>query len=149
MQRQQSEPACVNFQRESRVIKAKIDKCFNILSTTNFSWWSLIASVEGNLMHLGSNYVMNFKDGTKFEYRIVSGSTEKKMFVLELWNMEPQVEGVGAVIHTIKLREVTATAETLMEWSTDYQANVPADVVLDGKFKKLDALNDFAAAAEK
>lgn len=51
-----------------------------------------------------------------------------------------------SVINTMRLRRVTLSNETLVEWITDFSGDATAGVVQDSKYKKHEAFADLIKA---
>jgi hypothetical protein len=57
---------------------------------------------------------------------------------------------VTSVVHTIKLRRITSSNSTFVEWVTDFSNDATAEVISDSRFKRLEAfvsLNGFLSGA--
>lgn len=139
-------PGRVTHVEESAVIPAPIDRVWGLVGSLQFSWWGLVAGAEGEFGRVPGTITLTFKDKTVAEYRILEISAERKRVVIELITCTPPPQGTAAVLHTLRLISVTATNETLVQWSTDFSADVTLEALVDSKHKKLEAFRDLAKA---
>jgi hypothetical protein len=58
---------------------------------------------------------------------------------------EPSVQYMSQVT-TLRVRPVTATNASFVEWISDFSADAGTDVIQDSKFKKLDGFKDLSKA---
>ncbi|KAI9467695.1 hypothetical protein LPJ78_004127 [Coemansia sp. RSA 989] len=134
---------------ESRVIKAPVTKVWDVLKKQDFGFWSLVKSVElsASPSEVGSVRKTTFTDGTIQKHRLLELSEIKRQFTYEIIESEPAVTALSAQ-HTFKVIPVTADDTSLVQWSSDFSSDGSLEVVMDAKYKKLDALEELAKALE-
>jgi hypothetical protein len=54
-----------------------------------------------------------------------------------------------SVVHTISVSKITSTNSSYVQWVTDFSNDVTAEVVADSSFKRLEAFNNLASAAQR
>jgi len=66
------------------------------------------------------------------------------------WEIVASEEAIAvtSAVHTIRLRRITASSHTFVEWFTDFSSDATFEVIEDSKFKKLDAFKDLAEASK-
>ncbi|KAJ2848031.1 hypothetical protein IWW36_003534 [Coemansia brasiliensis] len=138
-----------SYNVESRVIKAPVTKVWDVLKKQDFSFWSLVKSVELSTSpsEVGSVRKTTFADGTIQKHRLLEFSEIKHQFTYEIIESEPAVTALSAQ-HTFKVIPVTADNTSFVQWSSDFSADGSLEVVMDAKYKKLDALEELAKALE-
>ncbi|KAJ2844034.1 hypothetical protein J3B02_005089 [Coemansia erecta] len=137
------------FNTESRVIKAPLGKVWAIIKTMNFSFWSLVKSVESSSssQQIGSTHTATFTDGTTQVYRVVEFSEINNSLTYEIIDSQPAI-GVLSATNRIRVYPVTADDTTFVQWTSDFAAQGSQEAVEDAKYKKLEALSELAKAAE-
>jgi len=103
-------------------------------------WSDRVASVEwldGAAGKIGSTFKINFKDGTTWTYILCELSDLHRLVTWELIAAEPSVSHASQ-IGTIKVKRVTASDQTFVQWTTDFSSDVTASIIADNKYKKLD-----------
>jgi len=66
------------------------------------------------------------------------------------WEIVASEEAIAvtSAVHTIRLRRITASSHTFVEWFTDFSSDATFGVIEDSKFKKFDAFKDLAEASK-
>mmetsp|Transcript_2333 Transcript_2333/g.7092 ORF Transcript_2333/g.7092 Transcript_2333/m.7092 type:complete len:118 (+) Transcript_2333:167-520(+) len=114
----------------------------------SFSWWKLVDKVEstnGTPDQVGSLHALKYKDGQSISINIRELSDIEHFVTWEVVSSDEALP-VSSTIHTIRVRRITASNETFVEWSTDFSSDASAEVIQDSKFKKLEAFKDMEAA---
>jgi hypothetical protein len=139
------------FLRILGVIYSPIQNVWSILSTLNFSWWSLVSSatlVHGSsLKELDATIRIDFKDSTVWTVAVRELSSINHSITFEVIESEPATSFSSAV-HTISLKRIsTGTGSTYIEWITDFSNDVTSDIVVDSSFKRQEAFSDLASVS--
>lgn len=135
-------PVCATRQIESAVIDQVADTFWGQIRDLKWDelWPTCVASVEwleGCAGKIGSTFKISFKDGTAWTYVLCELSDLHRLVTWELISSEPACQ-VSSMINTIKVRRVTASDQTFIQWTTDFSSDVTAAIVADNKYKKLD-----------
>ena len=135
-------PVCATRQTESACINQVADTFWAQIRDLKWDelWSERVASVEwleGGPGKIGSTFKISFKDGTVWTYVLCELSDLHRLVTWELISSDP-VCSVSSMISTIKVRRVTASDQTFIQWTTDFSSDVTATIIADNKYKKLD-----------
>ncbi|KAJ1833500.1 hypothetical protein LPJ63_002701 [Coemansia sp. RSA 2711] len=134
---------------ESRVIKAPVAKVWAALKKQDFAFWSLVKSVElsASPCEVGGIRTTTFTDGTVQKHRLLELSDIGYSLTYEIIDSQPAVSTLSAQ-HTFKVIPITADDTSLVQWSSDFSSDNSLEVVMDAKYKKLDALEELSKALQ-
>eukprot|EP00292_Cryptomonas_paramecium_P024198 CAMPEP_0113661852 /NCGR_PEP_ID=MMETSP0038_2-20120614/221_1 /TAXON_ID=2898 /ORGANISM="Cryptomonas paramecium" /LENGTH=143 /DNA_ID=CAMNT_0000576623 /DNA_START=49 /DNA_END=480 /DNA_ORIENTATION=+ /assembly_acc=CAM_ASM_000170 len=134
---------------ESAVVPAPVSTVWKKIRAMDFKWWSLVAatSCESSVDQVGSIHVISYKDGSKWTVKLSELSDTDTFLTYELVSSEEPLQ-VTSAIHTIRLRRITADNTTLVEWTSDYSADVTSAVTEDSRHKKLEAFADLSKSVK-
>ncbi|KAI8853587.1 hypothetical protein BC829DRAFT_439972 [Chytridium lagenaria] len=136
---------------ESRVYDAPLDAVWKHVRPVTFPFWNAVKNVEveGYPDAVGSIRKVTFKDGAVQKYRVLELSDLEHSVTYEVIESNPPAQ-VLAAYHTLKLKSVTHTNGTFVEFVSDFASgeNTP-NVIEDSKYKKREALEDLAKALAK
>jgi hypothetical protein len=133
-------------QVSSCVLKAKAGKVWEALKSFNFEK-ALPSHVKkstfktGGPNELGSEFEIEYKDGSVWHWRIIEISENHRAFSYELISAKPEVN-FTSMQHHVRLHKVTFDDTTFVEWATDFSNDVNSHIVQDNKFKKEDYFKD-------
>lgn len=135
-------PVCATRQTETAVINGQADVFWGKIRDLKWDelWSERVASVDwldGEAGKIGSTFKINFKDGTNWTYILCELSDLHRLVTWELVAAEPAVTH-SSQIGTIKVKRVTASDQTFVQWTTDFSSDVTAAIIADNKYKKLD-----------
>ena len=141
---------CATRQTETAVIDGPADVFWGKIRDLKWDalWADRVASVEwleGSAGKIGSTFKINFKDETSWTYVLCELSDLHRLVTWELIAADPPCR-VSSQIGTIKVKRVTASDRTFIQWTTDFSSDVTAQIIADNKYKKLDF---FAALTSK
>jgi hypothetical protein len=136
-------------QVESTVLNVPIGKAWEALKTFKFNelYPSIVKSVKfnsGSANEIGSEFSVEYADGSTWTFRISEISEHRRLITYELVTAEPEIS-FSSLQNTITLFKVTSDNSTFVQWESDYSNDVNAHVIQDAKFKKLDAFKDLKA----
>lgn len=130
----------------SCVLNAPVGKIWDSLKT--FDWSKILPShvlttkfTSGGPSEVGSQFEVEYVDGSVWQYRIVEVSELTRSFSYELISASPQTSFTSMLNH-VRLHKVTFDDSTFIEWSTDFSNDVDTHVIQDNKFKKNDYFKD-------
>ena len=133
-------------QLASCVLNAPVGKIWDGLKS--FEWSKILPShvkstkfTSGNASEVGSQFEVEYVDGSVWHYRIVEVSELTRSFSYELISATPQVSFTSMLNH-VRLHKVTFDDTTFVEWTTDFSSDVDTHVIQDNKFKKIDYFTD-------
>ena len=133
-------------QTSSFVLAAPIGNVWDALKT--FDWAKFLPShvkktkfVSGGPNEVGSQFEVEYVDGSVWNYRIVEVSELHRSFSYELISAVPQTSFSSMQNH-LKLHKVTFDNTTFVEWSTDFSNDVDSHIIQDNKFKKIEYFKD-------
>ncbi|KAJ1817734.1 hypothetical protein IWW57_000444 [Coemansia sp. S610] len=134
---------------ESCVINAPLEKVWAAISAQDFKFWSLVKSTNqlASPSEVGGTREVTFNDGTVQTYRLIEYSLVRNALTYEIIDSKPSVDFLSAQ-HTIQVTRVTANNTSFVQWISDYSADGSEAVVMDSKYKKLDALAELAKSLE-
>eukprot|EP00275_Glaucocystis_incrassata_P001808 EC124024.1.p1 GENE.EC124024.1~~EC124024.1.p1 ORF type:complete len:142 (+),score=16.61 EC124024.1:126-551(+) len=135
---------------ESGVLNAALEDVWPLIRPLTFSWLSTVTNVDvtGGLAEVGGIRTIKYKDGTTQKVKILEISDAEYGVTYELIESDPPALILSA-IHTIRLRRITKTRATFVEWVSDHSNDADQQVLQDSKFKKLEAFDDLAQALAK
>ena len=139
---QEAPVVCATRQTETACIDIKTDVFWGKIRDLKFNelWSDAVTSVEwleGEAGKIGSSFEINFKDESAWTYVLVELSDLHRLVTWELICADPPVS-FSSSVNTIKVKRVTASDQTFVQWSTDFSSDVTAEIVADNKYKKLD-----------
>lgn len=130
----------------SCVLNAPVGKIWETLKT--FEWAKILPShvrttkfTAGGPCEVGSQFEIEYVDGSVWQLRIVEVSELTRSFSYELISANPQTSFTSMLNH-VRLHKVTFDDTTFIEWSTDFSNDVDTHVIQDNKFKKNDYFKD-------
>jgi Ca2+-binding EF-hand superfamily protein len=138
---------------ESGIIPENIDRVWEALRPLNLATIlpSAVASsvLEGDARasEVGGVRRVTYKDATVQRVKLVELSDAEYSLTYDVIESVPAVRYLSA-IHTIKLRRITSTKHTFVEFTSDYSKDADASVIQDSKFKKLEFLKALKVASE-
>lgn len=129
-------------QTESTVVNKPIAKVWEALRSFEMEKFfpSSIKSVQfksGSCNEVGSQFEVQYKDGSVWTNRITEISELKRRLTYDLVMAEPSVT-FSTLQNTITLTKVTSDNTTFVEWSSDFSNDVDSHTIQDNKYKKLD-----------
>ena len=133
-------------QTSSVILNAPIGKVWEGLKT--FNWSQILPShvksnkfVSGGPHEVGSQFDVEYVDGSIWSFRIIEISENHRSFSYELVSATPETSFSSMQNH-VKLSKVTFDNTTFVEWSTDFSNDVDSHVVQDNGYKKTDYFKD-------
>ena len=105
-------------------------------------------SGDGNANTVGITRVIKWKSGEEVRQQLLELSDQSWRIVWETVGANHTTDA-SAAITTVKLYRVTETKETLVEWSTDFAADVSANAVAIEQKNYLQNLKDLRQAMTK
>ncbi|KAK3072648.1 hypothetical protein LTR53_000468 [Teratosphaeriaceae sp. CCFEE 6253] len=139
---------------ESAVIHAPLSHVWHYIKLQDFSkFWSAIKSSEyvKDANEETDLVKWTFADGTVLEVKQEEHSTIRHYITYSVITSQPELT-YSSVLSTIRCYAVTsgkAEGSTFVEWTGNFSSDADAGVVQDAKFKRREALQDLAKAAEK
>lgn len=137
---------------ESAIINAPVAECWDLIRPLDFKFNPLVSRtvVEGKACpsDVGSVRTVTYKDGTTQKIKLVELSDLKRQVSWDLIESNPAIK-VLSVSWTVRLRPVTMTTSTFVEWTVDFSSDAKTDVVEDAKYKAKEAFRALAAAVKK
>jgi len=140
-------------QHASCVLQAHVGKVWDGLKTLELN--KLLSShvksqkfTSGNANEVGSQFEVEYTDGSTWTFRVVEISEIHRSISYELVSANPQTT-FSSMVNTIKLHKVTFDDSTFVEWSTDFSNDVDSHVIQDNKYKKIDYFKDLAKVFHK
>ena len=88
---------------------------------------------------------ITYKDGSDWTVKLVEMSDIDTFLTYEVVSSSEALKAMSAV-HTLRVRRVTATSQTFVEWTTDFSSDANVAVIEDSRFKKLEAFKDLQQA---
>ena len=88
---------------------------------------------------------MGFSDGSQWRVQLVEHSEITHTVLFDVVDAKPALACMSQ-LHGITLQSVTSTDETLIEWTTDFSSDATAELLVDARFKRKEALADLTAA---
>ena len=133
-------------QVESCTLNANVGKVWEALKTFDFvkflpSHVKKSKFLSGGPNEVGSQFEIEYTDGSVWTNRIIEISENHRSFSYELVSATPQISYSSMQNH-ITLRKVTFDNTTFVEWVTDFSNDVDSHIVQDNKFKKVDYFKD-------
>jgi hypothetical protein len=126
---------------ESGALDAPIERVWQIIRPLDFSFLPTVATsvVEDreSPAKVGSVRRVVYKDGTVQLLKLTELHDGTYTVTWDVIMSEPAVD-YTSVIHTIRLRRVTTSKQTLVEAISDYSSDSPVGVIQDSRFKKLE-----------
>lgn len=136
---------------ESGIIHESIDRVWEALRPLDLTILPVVASsaleADARASEVGGVRRVTYKDGTVQRIKLVELSDAEYSITYDVIESVPAVRYLSA-IHTIKLRRITSTKHTFVEFTSDYSKDADASVIQDSKFKKLEFLKALATASE-
>jgi hypothetical protein len=136
---------------ESSVIGAPIDTVWALIRPLNFAYTQRVTSAEveekKSAAEVGAIVRVTYKDTTVQRLKIVEISDAGYSISWDVVESIPAVS-VMASTHTIKLRRVTESPATFIEYTTDFSSDAGLDVTQDARFKQQDHFTALSKAVE-
>jgi NAD(P)-dependent dehydrogenase (short-subunit alcohol dehydrogenase family) len=125
---------------ESAILNYPIGRVWDIIRPFDFIYLPTVATVrlEGKDAQpdtVGTERVIFYQDGTKQHVRLLELSDSRNAITWELVQSEPAAKALSAV-HTVRLRRVTDTNHTYIEWITDFSKDATHEVIEDCRYKQ-------------
>jgi len=134
---------------ESGSLDAPIERVWEILRPLDFSFLPTVATsvVEDreNPAKVGSVRRVVYKDGTVQLLKLTELHDGTYTLTWDVIMSEPAVAYTSA-IHTIRLRRVTTSKQTVLEAISDYSSDSSMEVIQDSRFKKLELIKALRVA---
>lgn len=145
---QESVVVSASHQYESAVFDHPSEKVWAAVRGLAFdrlapSWVSSVHWPEGDSGKVGATVTMTFRDGPTWEFNVLEISDIKRTIVYELVAADPAAS-VSGFVNTIRVFKETLSNKTFLTWETDFANDANANVIMDTKYKKLEALNSMA-----
>jgi len=90
---------------------------------------------------------VTYKDQTVQRLKLTEISDAAYTLSWDLIESTPAVE-VMSVAHTLRLRRVTTTSQTFIEWTSDFSKDASHNVIEDARFKQRDNFSFLAKAVQ-
>jgi len=136
---------------ESNVIDAPIENVWALVRPLDFSYLPTVSSsaIEGklNANEVGSVHVINYKDKTVQKLRLSELSDAKHAVSWDLISSEP-AHHVLSASYSIRLRPITQSSATFVEWVVDFSKDVTNEVTQDAVFKARENFKALAATVK-
>jgi hypothetical protein len=134
---------------ESGALDAPVERVWEILRPLDFSFLPTVATsvVEDreNPAKVGSVRRVVYKDGTVQLLKLTELHDGTFTVTWDIIMSEPPV-GYTSAVHTIRLRRVTSSKQTLVEAISDYSSDSSVEVIQDSRFKKLELIKALRSA---
>uniref|UniRef100_A0A7S1EDV1 Bet v I/Major latex protein domain-containing protein n=1 Tax=Hemiselmis andersenii TaxID=464988 RepID=A0A7S1EDV1_HEMAN len=134
---------------ESSIINAPCPKVWSKIRSMDFAWWRLVkktaVTTGASSCEVGSCHKIDYSDGSSWTVRLCELSDIDHFLTYEVI-ASTEALPVTSAVHTIRLRRITASSETMVEWETIFSNDAGNPVIEDSRFKKLEAFKDLAAA---
>ncbi|KAJ1494353.1 hypothetical protein T484DRAFT_1765721 [Baffinella frigidus] len=118
----------------SRVVNSPIQTVFGQIRLMDFKWDPEVerTEVRGNKFsdQVGSNHMLFMKDGKRLEIKLVELSDLQSFLTYEAFDCKPDFP-VTSAIYTIRCREVTDNASTLVEFTSDFSVTDNASTLVE------------------
>jgi len=133
---------------QSTILNAPIAKVWSLIRPLDFVYLPTVATVdlEGKDAHpdiVGGERIVWYTDGTMQRLRLLELSETRHEVTWELVSSEPPTRVLSS-IHTVRLRRITESNTTFVEWTTDFSRDASAEVTEDARYKQKE---NFAALA--
>jgi len=137
---------CITRVWQSTILDAPIAQVWRIVRPLDFIYNPRVSTVEleGEDVRedtVGGERTVYYFDATKQRIRLLELSDQRNELSWEVVSSEPAIS-VLSVIHTVRLRRVTETNKTFIEWTTDFSKDASNEVIEDARYKQKD---NFAA----
>jgi hypothetical protein len=136
---------------ESSVLNFRIGDVWSTIAPLDFEWKEQVLRIEiaDNVKknEVGALRTVVYEGGMKQTIKLLELSLLKRTVTWEVITSEPAVTYSSAV-HTIRLRPITATNETFVEWITDFSSDAKNEVLQDARFKQLEGFTELADSLE-
>ena len=93
----------------------------------------------------GATAQVGFADGSQWRVQLLEHSEITHTVLFDVVDATPALSCMSQM-HGITMQAVTSTDETLIEWTTDFSSDATAELLVDARFKRKEALADLAAA---
>jgi glutathione S-transferase len=132
---------------ESFHLRAPIDRVWPLVRPATFAYLPTVADADTKDAHteVGGSRTVRYKDGTVQTLRITHLSELDHSIGWDLVSSAPATT-FSAQSHTVRLRTVTETSSTFIEWTTQFSADASQEVLQDAKFKQIDNFTAIANA---
>ncbi|GAB5353861.1 hypothetical protein AAMO2058_000070400 [Amorphochlora amoebiformis] len=135
---------------QSAVIEYPLEKVWELVRPCDFKFIPTVVGVEDLDKkesadgRVGAMRKILYKCGTEQTIKVMELSDLQHSVTYDIIFSKPAVKFTSA-IYTIKLQRVSETNSTFMSWSTDFSNDAEEAVVMDSKFKKLEAFKSLRA----
>ena len=135
---------------ESARLPCPIARAWALITALNFDWWRAVDGqastplVVSDVGLCGAIAQVAFTDGSWWRVQLVEHSEITHTVLFDVVDAAPAL-GCMSQLHGITLQAVTSTDETLVEWVTDFTSDATAELVVDARFKRIEALADLIA----
>eukprot|EP00823_Brevimastigomonas_motovehiculus_P008216 TRINITY_DN74_c0_g3_i1.p1 TRINITY_DN74_c0_g3~~TRINITY_DN74_c0_g3_i1.p1 ORF type:complete len:265 (-),score=41.67 TRINITY_DN74_c0_g3_i1:301-1047(-) len=137
---------------ESAIIAAPINIVWDLVRPLNFSYNPLVkkCTIENNASpsDVGSVRVVEYKDRTVQKIKLTALSDIKHSICWDLILSEPAVKVLSAC-YTIRLRSITLSKDTFIEWVADFSSDATVDVTEDARYKAKEHFRALHTAVKK
>jgi hypothetical protein len=129
---------------ESDIIPAAISEVWAAIRIFDFDFLDTVKKVEfetneKNPSQVGNVRVIHYMDKTIQKVRLTELSDARQFLSYTVFESDPPI-AVMSVVHTVRLRRVTANNTTFAEWITDFSADASQAVIQDQRFKQKERL---------
>jgi len=137
-----------SHQYESIYINCPSDKVWGMIRNFQLDqmcpeWVREVTWVEGEPGKVGSSVKLTFQEGAQWTYRILEVSDIRRTLAYELVMADP-ASNMTAYQAVLKVFKETINNKAFVIWETDFSNDAKAEVIMDNKYKKVDALNMMA-----
>jgi len=125
---------------ETAIINCPTWKVWKLIRPLDFVYMPTVATVRmddanANIDSVGTTRTVIYVDGTKQTIRLLELSDSRTTITWELLTSEPEHKAMS-VVHTVRLRRVTADQSTFIEWKTDFSKDATNEVIEDARHKQ-------------
>jgi len=132
---------------ESFHLRAPLDRVWPLVRPATFAYLPTVADADTKEAHteVGGSRTVRYKDGTVQTLRITHLSELDHSIGWDLVSSAPATT-FSAQSHTVRLRTVTETNSTFIEWTTQFSSDASQEVLQDAKFKQIDNFHAIAVS---
>ena len=134
-----------SHQYEAAYLNCPVDKVWDLLRGLDLQicfpdWIREVNMIQGEPGKVGSQFQVTYRDDAKWTFQILEVSDIKRTIIYELVNAEP-ASTMSGYESTFRVFHETLDNKAFLVWETQFSNDASAKVVMDTKFKKVDALN--------
>jgi len=136
---------------ESAVISQPVSAVWALVRPLTFAYNPNVSSTEVEdkkiASEVGAVVRVTYRDGTVQRVKVVELSDATYSVSWEVVESIPPVAYLGS-IHSIRLRRVTDSNHTFIEWTTDFSKDASQEVIQDQRFKQKENFTAMTSALE-